>query len=45
MKRFDATVKPFVTASESGDIGTMREPFRNVGQACSSCHDGFRLPE
>ncbi|TIP23014.1 MAG: cytochrome c [Mesorhizobium sp.] len=45
MQHFDTAVKALVAASGPGDIDNMRAPFRNVGQACSSCHEGFRLPK
>lgn len=45
MARFDTAVKSLTAAAETGDAENMRAPFREVGRACSSCHEGFRLSE
>ncbi|SJM33697.1 c-type cytochrome [Mesorhizobium delmotii] len=45
MERFDAAVKALLAASEAGDLDAIRVPFKKVGQACSSCHGAYRVPE
>ena len=45
MEEFDSSVKALVAAAAAGDIQALEESFKDVGQACSSCHERFRLPE
>jgi cytochrome c556 len=44
MKQLEAAVKALVAASEAEASSEIRAPFIKVGQACSSCHERFRVP-
>ena len=39
------TVGELVAATKSGQRDLVMSRFVNVGRACTSCHEGFRLPE
>lgn len=45
MNEFDSSVKALVAAAAAGRIQALERSFKDVGQACSSCHERFRLPE
>ena len=45
MDEFDSSVKALVASAAAGDIQALEKPFKDVGQACSSCHERFRRPE
>ena len=45
MGNLGRVVTELVSATASGQRGIVRQRFLEVGRACASCHETFRLPE
>ncbi len=41
-EQFQAAVKDYISAAESGDLGAIKSAFGEVAKSCKSCHEAFR---
>lgn len=45
MDNLERAATELVSATAPGRLGSVRPQFADVGHACASCHEAFRLPE